>query len=185
MLLWQTWPWFFREDCGRTLELWARKLVQSWLSFSVATWKVMLRAVQMMEAWLMEIQRKAKTQLGLLREESGIWSAGNEELAAINKRPEPLRLKPLLCWDNGCWWVGAGESAVIKNKPASLRWNHLGCISSESDTEAVFQKWPRFYLMLTAKLGSVSSRWYWLWRHEGVIESSWSLALCGRTEESQ
>lgn len=43
-----------------------------------------------MEAWLMKFQREAKTLPGHLCEES-VVSAGAEELATINKRPEPLK----------------------------------------------------------------------------------------------
>nr|AAQ96229.1 LRRGT00016 [Rattus norvegicus] len=131
-------------DCTVTVDIEHLKCVCSNTSFNTGM-HVLLRAVQMMEAWLMEIQRRAKTQLGLLRVESGIWSAGNEELAATNKRTEPLRLKPLLCWDNGSG-ERAGESAVIKNKPASLR---IG--TAALAVQVVGSNWPKphYTLLIT------------------------------------
>ena len=57
----------------------------------MGAWKIrMLRAEQMMEGWLVKF-KKGKTPMGLLCEESGIWSAGAAELPMINKRAEPLK----------------------------------------------------------------------------------------------
>ena len=70
-------------------------------------------------------------------------------------------MKPLLCWDPWCWLA---ELKVIKKVTSSGK-----CFLRVST-----QRWPRLYLMLAARLGSLrvtQGKWYWLRRHEGVIES--------------
>lgn len=51
----------------------------------------MLRAVQMIEAWLAKFQREAKSLLGHLCEETIVSGTGAEESAMSNERPQPLK----------------------------------------------------------------------------------------------
>lgn len=90
---------------------------QSLMACSVWTWKIMLRAMQTMEADLMEFQRK----IGILLRGSlwyfwliicSFWSAAVEESAMINKKSVPLKLN--ICF-TGTISVWAEKLSVIGN----------------------------------------------------------------------
>jgi len=64
----------------------------------IGAWKIMLRTVQKMEAWLVKFQReKLKTLFRaiavLIVKILWFWLAGAEESAVINKIPEILKQK--------------------------------------------------------------------------------------------
>lgn len=84
---------------------------------------------------------------------SGSCVIGGLKDSVVTSKSSTTEVKPLSYWDNWCWSVGAEKLAVDKKRLASPRWNLLGSVSSE----AVFQKWPRFYLELAADLGSEKS----------------------------
>lgn len=76
----------------------------------------MLKAVQTMEAWLVTSQRKAKTLVENLCEES--VSAGAEESAVNNKRPEPLKENLCFAGTMHAGWLGLNfvcEFILVKN----------------------------------------------------------------------
>ena len=92
----------FWEDCGRTLELWARRSIRcsehcdDSVGCCVGAWKIMLRIVQKMEAWLVKFHREN------LRLFSGpllfwivkilwFWLSRAKESAVINKIPKLLK----------------------------------------------------------------------------------------------
>jgi hypothetical protein len=65
--------------------------------------------------------------------------------------------------------------AIIKNISASQRWNSLGSVFWE--LKAVFQWYPMLYHNLHPNLVLESPRCYWIWKYEGVMESTWCLIL--------
>ena len=67
---------------------------------------------------------------------------------------------------------------MIKKSPASLRWNLLGSIFLRSQRSYVLEI-ARVVPQAVAELGNAKPipRWYWFWRHEGVMKNSWGLAL--------
>lgn len=66
--------------------------VKSSVSCSSVTWKtIILRAIQMMEAWLGKFGREAKVLLSFCVNNLWFESARAKESAVINKRPEPLK----------------------------------------------------------------------------------------------
>lgn len=132
----------------------------------------MLKEMQVMEAWLMMLQRKEKTtrDVCMIFWIRNLWS---RQMEPMNQPwlASTIKVEPLFWWDNQCWFSGAETLAVITKRPASLRW-----IFCEYFLRVGTQKlWSKDVTNVTSEAGCW--RWYWFWRQEGVMENSGGLAL--------
>lgn len=120
----------------------------------IGTWEIkMLRTVQTMKAWCVRFQRKAKTLLEHLCEDS-----------------KESVVKPLCYWGTWCWSAGAKKLVTVKKGPASLKGKFWEVFLQSQYTEAVFQRQPRLHLLLANELCSIRvTQVVLIWWYKGIL----------------
>jgi hypothetical protein len=89
-------------------------------------------------------------------------------------------VKTLGSWGNWCWSATAERLAVVRKRPALLRCSLLQRVSSGSAPRSCVPEVAQVVAHTGSRTWEESPRWSWFWRHDGVMESNWGLALCGR-----
>lgn len=105
---WQSWSCYFGKDCGRTLELSAKNVIEYWdlselFCRSLEYKKFESNAVS--STWLVKVQREAKTLPGLSCEKLSFWLAGAEVEGPQNYWSETFALLGSSILVNQSWGI--------------------------------------------------------------------------------